>query len=256
MKYFDTFFSLPPGAPSSSLVREFFHLVFEKRPWFRPVQYGRAFTNGRLDPDRIDFDALVAFYEEHRNVTVTARTERDYFLLYPVKPDDPPYLGRLIWGTSAKEATKPAWRAAHLQKVLEVMQLLRAPLVQAGLSEDLTHKTRRLVPHPDGLSMMETSTVRGYGEGLPGLVWRNFFGPPFVQMFGERLASLPGSFKQELGGGIVLVQPYELPSQADTPEATARERELITHLGSECFYDHERHLKPTRVPDLSSLPPA
>jgi hypothetical protein len=256
MKYFKTFVSLPPGTLPGSLIREFFHRVFVKYSWFRPVQYGQAFTDGRLDPDRIDFDALVAFYEEHRDITVMARTERDYLILYPVKPGDPPYLGHLIWATSVKEATKPAWRAAHLQQVLEVMQLLRAPLAQAGLSADLTRKTSRHVLAPDGLSMTETFTVRDYGEGLPGLVWRNFFGPPFVQMFGERLTSLPDSFKQDPGSGIVLVQPYELPSQAGTPEATASERELIAHLGPECFYDHERHLKPTRVPDLTSLQPA
>jgi len=256
MKSFTTFFSLPPGTPPGSLVREFFHLVFEKYSWFRPVQYGRAFTDGRLDPDRIDFDALVAFYEEHRNITVTARTERDYLLFYPEKSSEYPYVGKLVLGTSAKEATKPAWRGAHLRQVLEAMQLLRAPLAQAGLTEDLRRKTWRHVLAPDGLSMTEVFTVRDYSEGLPGLLWRNFFGPPFVQMFGERLASLPDEFKQELGGGIVLVQPYELPSQAGTPEAAARERELIAHLGPECFYDHERHLKPTRIPDLSSLQPA
>ncbi len=255
MKYVTTYISLPPGTPSSSLVREFLHQVFKKHSWFRPVQYGRAFTDGRLNPDHIDFDALVAFYEEYRNITVTARTERDYFLLYPVKPDDPPYIGCLVWGASAKEAKKPAWRAAHLQQVHEVMQLLRAPLAQAGLTEDLRLKTWRQVLAPDGLSLVETSTVRDYSEGLPGLLWRNFLGPPFVRMFGERLASLPGEFKQDLGSSNVLVQPYELPSQAGTPEAVARERELIAHLGSECFYDHEHHLKPTRVPDLTSLQP-
>ena len=122
MKYFETFFSLPPGTPPGSLVREFFHLAFERYSWFRPVQYGRAFTDGRLDPDRIDFDALVAFYERYRNITVTARTERDYLLLYPEKSNEYPYVGKLIWATSVKEATKPAWRAAHLRQVLEAMQ--------------------------------------------------------------------------------------------------------------------------------------
>jgi hypothetical protein len=232
------------------------HRVFEEYAWFRPVKYGWALLNGRLDPDRIDFDALVAYYEENRNLTVTGRTERDYFFLTPVKPDDHPYIGTLNWGTSTKEAQKPAWRAAHLRQVLELMQWTKAPLAQAGMAEDLGSKYWRQVMHPDGLSMVETFTVRDYSEGLPGLVWRNFFGPPFVQMFGERLASLSGEFKQDLGGGIVLVQPYELPSQAGTPEAATRERELITHLGPEFFYDHERHLKPTRVPDLPSLQPA
>jgi hypothetical protein len=73
-------------------------------------------------------------------------------------------------------------------------------------------------------------------------------------MFGEHLASLslPAEFKQDLGGGIALVQPYELPTQAGTPEAIARERQLIEHLGPDCFYDHEHHRKPTR---LQGLPP-
>ena len=253
MKYVKTDISLPPGTLSSSLVRDFFRRVFEEYAWFRPVKYGRALLSGRLDPDRIDFDALVAYYEKYRNITVTSRTEQDYFFLYSVKPDDPPYIGSLIWGTSAKEATKVSWRQKHLRQVRELMQWMRAPVAQAGLAEDLRSKTRRYVMHPDGLSLVETFTVRDYSEGLPGLFWRNFFGSPFVQMFGERLTSLPGSVRQDLSGGIVLVQPFELPSQASTPEATSRERELIAHLGPECFYDHERHLKPTRVPDLSSL---
>ncbi len=92
--------------------------------------------------------------------------------------------------------------------------------------------------------------VRGYSEGLAGLFWRNFFGPPFTRMFGERLSALPSSAKQDLGGGIVLVQPYELPTQAGTPEGLASERQLIAQLGEECFYDHECHLKPSRRPVL------
>jgi hypothetical protein len=46
------------------------------------------------------------------------------------------------------------------------------------------------------------------------------------------------------------VQPYELPTQAGTPEAIARERQLIEHLGPECFYDHQHHRKPRRRPQL------
>jgi hypothetical protein len=72
-----------------------------------------------------------------------------------------------------------------------------------------------------------------------------------VRLFGERLATLPPDTQQELGNGLVLVQPYELPAQAGTPEGEARERELIAHLGPECFYDHERHLKPTQLPELT-----
>ncbi|KFA93810.1 hypothetical protein Q664_07000 [Archangium violaceum Cb vi76] len=99
----------------------------------------------------------------------------------------------------------------------------------------------------------EEHTVRDYSEGLPGLVWRNFYGPPFVRMFGERLGALPAECRQTLGDDIVLVQPYELPTEAGTESGMAREREFISLLGPECFYDHEHHTLPTRRPVLDAL---
>jgi hypothetical protein len=135
------------------------------------------------------------------------------------------------------------------------MQLVDSPLAQAGTNEDFDRKKWRLVPNPDGFGQREVYTVRDYSEGLTGVFWRNFFGPPFVRLFGERLKGLPaGCTKEELPGGIVLVQPYEAPSLAGTEEGIARERALIEHLGPECFYDHERHIKPTRLPELPPPP--
>jgi hypothetical protein len=55
--------------------------------------------------------------------------------------------------------------------------------------------------------------------------------------------------------GIVLVQPYALPTQAMTPEGDAAEQQLVARLGPECFYDHARHLPPRRVPDLPGPAP-
>jgi hypothetical protein len=205
----------------------------------------------RLDPDHIDYDALVAFYEERKTITVLARTDRDFFMVSPARADSPPFAGTILWETSVVEASKPSWRAAHLRQVQELMRMLDSPLALAGWEEDFEHKTRRLVPCADGFGQEQVVTVRGYGEGLAGLFWRNFYGPPFTRMFGERLATLPAEARKELGNGITLVQPYELPTQAGTPEGAARERELIAHLGPECFYNHERHLKPTRLPELA-----
>jgi hypothetical protein len=125
-----------------------------------------------------------------------------------------------------------------------------SPMAIAALEEDTDRKIHRLVPNADGFGSTQVFTVRDYSQGLAGVFWRNFYGPLFVRMFGERLASLRREFKQDLGDGIVLVQPYELPTQAGTPEGMARERQIIAHLGPECFYDHEHHLQPTRVPDL------
>ena len=252
-KHFSTYIWLPPGAPSAQVVREFFRLAFSTFRWFKPVRYGRATLAERLDPDRIDYDALSAFYEEYKNITVAARTDRDFFMLYPARTPSFPHVGHINWKTSLAETKSSSWRSAHLQQVSEVMRLFGSPLAYAGSTEDCERKTERLVSNPDGFGQTLTFTVRDYSEGLAGLFWRNFFGPPFLRLFCERLATLPPDTRQELGDGLVLVQPYELPSQAGTPEGDARERELISRLGPECFYDRSRHLKPSRLPEL---PPA
>ncbi len=250
MKPLTTYIFLPPGVPPGSVIREFLRQAFETYRWLQPVRYGRAALTGRLDQGHLDLDALVRVYERHSDLTVAAQTDRDHIIIFPAKPDDPPYTGKITWTTSIKKAAKPEWRADHLRQVLAMMKLVQSPLAQAGSGEDLDSKKWRLVPEPDGLSATERYTVRDYSEGLAGMFWRNFFGSPFVQMFGGRLATLPGEFMQDLGEGIVLVQPYELPGQAGTPEGVGRERQLITHLNPECFYDHERHLKPTCRPEL------
>jgi hypothetical protein len=238
-----------------STTHEFLRLIFDEYRWFRPMRYGFALMKRQIDPDRIDYDALLAYFNDMKAITVTARTERDFIQIFTAKPDAPPYVGKITWETSVTEAKKPRWRAAHLRQVAEVMRLVDSPMAQSGLAEDDRRKSWRIIPNPDGVGQQLVFTVRDYSEGLAGVYWRNFFGPPFVRLFGDRLASLPpGCTQEDLGGGIVLVQPYELPSLAGTPEGIARERALIEHLGPECFYDHERHLKPSRLPVLPPAP--
>jgi hypothetical protein len=226
-------------------------LMFNEFQWFQPVHYGRARMYGRLGMGGLHFDALLTHYDQFQNITITGRTERDSVMLFPAKGEDPPHAGTLIWVTAITEARKEEWRNAHQHQVAEVMRLLGSPLSQCGTAEDLDRKTLRLVPAPDGFGSVETFTVRDSSEGLAGLYWRNFFGPPFIRMFGERLLSLPADTRQELGGGLVLVQPYALPTQAMTPDGDASEQRLITLLGRECFYDHAQHRKPTRVPEFT-----
>jgi hypothetical protein len=216
------------------------------------MRYGKfASWDERLDPEHIDYDALVALYEKHHSLCVAARTDKDFICIFPGRADSPPYVGKISWNTSVKSASKSSWRAAHVEQVTELMQLLHSPLATAELAEDRERKTKRLVP--DGIGLLETFTVRDYSEGLAGLFWRNFFGPPFVRLFGERLTSLPEDCRKSLGDKLVLVQPYELPTEAGTEHGNARERALIEHLGPECFYDHEHHTRPTRLPVLDHL---
>ena len=256
VKYLDLQIRLPPGRPTGESVRDFLDLVLRRYKWFEPRRYGSAALDKPIDPSRIDLAPLVAHYEDRNSLCVAARTDRDFIWFSPTLRDSPPYTGSISWLTSVTSASKASWRAAHAQQVAELMRLVQSPLAFAGLETDLHGKQQRLVhksrPTDTGKDFTwseEEFTVRDYSEGLPGLVWRNFYGPPFLRMFGERLDTLPSGCRQALGEDIVLVQPYELPSEA----GMARERELISLLGPECFYDHERRTLPTCRPVLDAL---
>ena len=213
-----------------------------------------------MDPMPTEFAPLIAYYEEHKHLMVAARTDRNFISIFPSVGGEYPYVGSISWQTSVTSASKAPWRAAHVQQVAELMRLVQSPLSLAGLDTDLHSKQWRLVhksmptdTRKDFTWSEEEFTVRDYSEGLPGLVWRNFYGPPFLRMFGERLDTLPAGCRQSLGEDIVLVQPYELPTEAGTEAGMARERELISLLGPECFYDHERRTLPSRRPVLDAL---
>jgi hypothetical protein len=218
-----------------------------------------------MDPTRLDLDPLVAHYEERRNLCVAARTDRDFIWIQPTVPpvgaaSHPyPYTGSISWMTPVSTASKASWCASFAPQVAELMRLVQSPLVLAGLDTDLEGKQRRRVhkstPTEEGefTSSHDEFTVRDYSEGLPGLVWRNFYGPPFVRMFGQRLSTLSAECCKRLGEDIVLVQPYELPTEAGMEPGITRERELISLLGPECFYDHEHRTLPTRRPVLDAL---
>lgn len=260
IRYLETRFRLPPGRPPCPAVGEFLNFVLREFRWFEPRRYGSAALDKPIDPSRIDLGSLVAHYEEHGTLFVAARTDRDFVSIHPITTGAPPYTGSISWMTSASLASKASWRAAHTKQVLEVMRLFQAPLALAGLKTDLHAKQWRLVHKSIPMEgekeftySEEVATVPDYSKGLVGLAWRNFYGLPFVRMFGERLDALPPECRQPLGEGLVLVQPYALPTEAGTDAGMARERELISLLGPECFYDHKHHTLPTRRPVLDSL---
>jgi hypothetical protein len=260
IKYFDTHISLPPNHLTGEHVREFLDLVLRRYRWFEARRYGHADLDKPIDPARLDLNPLVAYFEERHYLCVAAKTDRDFIWFSPAPADAPPYVGDISWTTSASSASKASWRAVHAQQVAELMRLVQSPLTLAGLDTDLHSKQRRLVPKSipveggkDFTYSEQVITVRDYSEGLPGLIWRNFYGPAFVRMFGERLNALPPECRMPLGEDIVLVQPYVLPTEAGTEAGIARERELISLLGPECFYDHERLTLPTHRPVLDAL---
>ncbi len=253
MRHLETHIGIPPGLLPTTVVREILRLGLEQYRWFIPRRYGTGTLRHTLPPERTDVDTLLTFYEENEFLCVAARTDQDFLWISPARPESQRRFGRLALFTSPKAANKPSWLSAHLEQVVELMRLVHSPMAFTALDEDIERKTERFVPEEIGQRL--DFTVRNYSEGLAGLFWRNFFGPPFVHLFGERLASLPPESRQDLGHGLVLVQPYALPSDAGTEHGDARERSLIAHLGPECFYDHALHLKPTRLPVLPPVSP-
>jgi hypothetical protein len=244
----DTFVSLPPGLPSGELVGKLLGIIFREYRWFEPRRYGSASLSNAIDPMCRDFAPLLAYYEERKNLCVAARTDKDFLWFLPARSDEPRHIGRISWTTSTSSASKASWRTAHAQQVVELMRLVQSPLAITGLEEEFERKTRRWVR--EGAGETRVVKVRDYSEGLAGLFWRNFYGPPFIRMFGQRLDALPTACRAAFGDDIALVQPYELPTAAGTEAGIARERELISLLGPECFYDHEHHRLPTRRPEV------
>jgi hypothetical protein len=247
VRYIKTKIALPPRSLPAAEVRKFLEIVFERYRWFTPTRY----SFGKLRSTRaggVDYESLMRCYEKTSSLDVFSKEEQDYFMLFPVKPDHPPYTGGITWVTATEKIVSHSWRAVHLVQVVELMNFFGSPLAVAAVWEDMEHKTVRLVEH-DGYQE-EVFTIRDYSEGLAGLFWRNFYGPPFVRLFGERLNSLPAECVTRLGEELVVVQPYELPTEAGTEAARAREQHLISLLGPECFYDHEHHRTPTRRPVL------
>jgi hypothetical protein len=232
-------------------VSEVLRRAFKQYRWFPPALSSCFGAAARLEPGNPDYEALLAHYDEFQSVSVMDRMDEDFLSISTSARTEYPFVGRLTWAVSIEEERLAGWLGTHLHQVVELMRLVGSSLAQAGMIDDVYRKEERFIPNPGGFGTEQTFTVRDPSEGLAGLYWRNFFGPPFVRMFGERLLSLPPETRQELGDGLVLVQPYALPTQAMTPEGDSAEQRLITVLGPECFYDHAHHRKPTRVPALT-----
>lgn len=247
LKYLTTRISLPPIVPSEAAVRAFLKSAFEEYRWFEPA---RTHHNEQIDPRRIDYDALAARFLEVRSLMVRAKTDRDFFLFSARKADGPPHVGKLTWDAALSRAKSATWRDAHVQQVTALMKLFNSPLAVSATSEDERRKCDQFIPSPSGFGQRRTRTVRDPSEGLAGVFWRNFYGPPFLQVFGDRLNAVPESQRRTVADGIVLVEPYALPTDAMTPAAEAAEQQLREVLGPECFYDHATRTMPRRVPDL------
>lgn len=244
MEYLETVLKLPPGPVSTDGLRGALRLIFEEWHWFEPTRFGRVTPDQDIPSGRPVIDAIMEAVGTNHWVAVGSRGDKHMLLLSMDKARERSHLGRLTWLAPADLGRDPAWREAQAIQNASLMRHLDSPYAYAGLDEDMWRKTHRETADDRGFTI-ETFTVRDHGEGVAGLFWRNFFGAPFRELFGDRLKKVSRDLE-----GIALVEPYPDPWAALTDEGRAREEALIEILGRDSFYDHATQSLPTRRPKL------
>ena len=91
---------------------------------------------------------------------------------------------------------------------------------------------------------------------LPGIYWANFFGPRYIEFFGEdRLMSAPAHEVRWLGDAGILLLVSESPFDYGKPDVKEAEQAVVEHLGPDAFFfKSDPDDKTYRQPDLSDLP--
>lgn len=247
-EHLNTEILLPPGFLDPEKASDVLRLCLEEFRWFKPIRYYAGWTQPTKLPKGDALAFLLQQYEEGEWVQAISSGDRHVLYLRPDRRGRRSHLGTISIAMPMEVARDEAWRAGYVDQIVQLMQLVGSPYAWAGLDFDESRKNEYW---SDGTLIMR---VKRLDQGLIGLFWRNFFGPPLQRLFGERLVSLPPDTVSQVGG-ITVVQPYPLPEDALTPEGAAREKELIAKLGPECFYDHSREALPTRVPDLPPVDP-
>lgn len=254
MKSLHTTFDLPPGFLTPEKVRTLLHLMFEEYQWIKPKRYGNVDTDLKLPSGRNFIDTLVSYYIDEQCLSLDSGSHCEWLSILPDRRDGRSYFGSITWATFVKPASYSPWRLAHIKQVFEIMKLLNSPLVLSALETDMENKFFQWIPDADNPDItIHSPTVSSYAHGLAGLFWRNFYGPPFSQMFGERLNSLPQNNAQDFGDGYWLVEPYPLPTDVENDEGHNKEKRLIKLLNPKCFYNFETNTLPSVLPDLPEL---
>lgn len=105
-------------------------------------------------------------------------------------------------------------------------------------------------------AVAENAVGNDLRKHLPGIYWANFFGPRYVDFFGEdRLLSTSAHEARWLGEAGILLLVSESPFEYDDSEVKATEQAVVEHLGPEAFFfKSDPEDKAYRAPDLSDLP--
>ncbi len=87
---------------------------------------------------------------------------------------------------------------------------------------------------------------------LPGVCWANFFGPAYVEFFGEeRLEGAPAFAKERLPCGGWLLFTASSPGAWDRADTRLMQEHLKDHLGRDAFFALAHPDRPTVAPKLA-----
>lgn len=90
---------------------------------------------------------------------------------------------------------------------------------------------------------------RDFSRYLPGLFWRNYFGPPYCDLIGlERLVATPTANARKVGDGVELGFDFD-PKSWDTPAYRSAQERAGDWLGRDFFFDRNDPARPTRAPN-------
>lgn len=165
-----------------------------------------------------------------------------------------PSAGRYLWGnTVAVQVCKR--RVAGIDAV-DFMRLFSvgacadlSPWYAHGhFPEEWNHKN---ISHEGGGTMAMGVDVSRY---LPGLYWLNFFGRPYCALMGkERLLTAPAHKTKEIDSGVLLLLAAD-PKAWNTPEYSASEKRVLSHLGDQHFFNPREPQRGTIAPDFGLEP--
>jgi hypothetical protein len=243
MTDFETTIWLPPGTLPPSVVRAILQRALSD--FGTPARAGGALPSEPLLDGEAGLEVVVRRAASDGWVTVAGPTDEEQLLISTDRGRDRSYGGQIVRYSARSPADDdPA-------EVAQLMRVVVSPLAYVASARDIRRKTEHEVSDSAGRRL--EATVEDPSQGLPGLFWRTFLGPPFVRLLGERLNALPSAVAHPLNDELWLLQPYPDPRDADTQAGRARETELIDQLGPEHFYDPVRQQRPTRIPTLPPL---
>lgn len=149
-----------------------------------------------------------------------------------------------FYHVDAEYMQKPAHLTAWLDFCWPLLELHDAWFAAICLRREwqdhncLVYRQRELPNWPDGYVRRQSGIGTSLREGIPGVYWGTYFGPFYVEWFGqEKFETLPCVEKRELPTGGIFFTTASTPFDWNEPETRAMQRAVMNRLGVEAFFD-------------------